>query len=159
MMVAFRYDNDAVGSLYYSREIPSLLRGLRVSKLLGRSGVISFESNGLFVIVRGAGLISNSTNIAKASWSVLKSEKELVVLPILGFFSTVLVMGVFGGLAFITIGQTTTAGTTEYDATPLTYAIGVLAYFAATTTGMFFLAALVSGAHQRLTVGEATLGS
>jgi predicted dehydrogenase len=56
MMVAFRYDNDAVGSLYYSREIPSLLRGLRVSKLLGRSGVISFESNGLFVIVRGAGL-------------------------------------------------------------------------------------------------------
>jgi predicted dehydrogenase len=56
MMVAFRYDNDAVGSLYYSREIPSLLRGLRVSKLLGRGGVISFESNGLFVVVRGAGL-------------------------------------------------------------------------------------------------------
>src|SRR5687767_5659249 len=55
MMVAFRYDNDAVGSLYYSREIPSLLRGLRVSKLLGRGGVISFESNGLFVIVRGGG--------------------------------------------------------------------------------------------------------
>ena len=55
MMVAFRYDNDAVGSLYYSREIPSLLRGLRVSKLLGRGGIISFESNGLFVIVRGAG--------------------------------------------------------------------------------------------------------
>ena len=26
MMVAFRYDNGAVGSLYYSREIPSLLR-------------------------------------------------------------------------------------------------------------------------------------
>ena len=56
MMVAFRYDNDAVGSLYYSREIPSLLRGLRVSKLLGRGGVISFESNGVFVVVRGKGL-------------------------------------------------------------------------------------------------------
>jgi predicted dehydrogenase len=56
MMVAFRYDNDAVGSLYYSREIPSLLRGLRVSKLLGRRGIISFESNGLFVVVRGRGL-------------------------------------------------------------------------------------------------------
>ncbi len=56
MMVAFRYDNDAVGSLYYSREIPSLLRGLRVSKLLGRQGIISFESNGLFVVVRGGGL-------------------------------------------------------------------------------------------------------
>src|SRR5687768_18017843 len=56
MMVAFRYDNDAVGSLYYSREIPSLLRGLRVSKLLGRDGIISFESNGLFILVRGRGL-------------------------------------------------------------------------------------------------------
>jgi predicted dehydrogenase len=56
MMVAFRYDNDAVGSLYYSREIPSLFRGLRLSKLYGRSGVITFESNGLFVIVRDGGV-------------------------------------------------------------------------------------------------------
>jgi UDP-N-acetylglucosamine 3-dehydrogenase len=55
MMVAFRYDNDAVGSLYYSREIPSLFRGLRSSKLFGRRGVITFESNGLFVFVRGEG--------------------------------------------------------------------------------------------------------
>ena len=55
MMVAFRYDNQAVGSLYYSREIPSLLRGLRLSKLYGRNGVITFESNGLFVLVRGNG--------------------------------------------------------------------------------------------------------
>ena len=56
MMVAFRYDNQAVGSLYYSREIPSLLRGLRLSKLYGRKGIITFESNGLFVLVRGEGL-------------------------------------------------------------------------------------------------------
>jgi predicted dehydrogenase len=53
MLVAFRYDNEAVGALYYSREIPSLLRGLRLSKLYGREGVITFESNGGFVLVRG----------------------------------------------------------------------------------------------------------
>jgi predicted dehydrogenase len=53
MMVAFRYDNEAVGALYYSREIPSLLKGLRLSKLYGREGVITFESNGGFVLVRG----------------------------------------------------------------------------------------------------------
>jgi predicted dehydrogenase len=53
MMVAFQYDNQAVGTLYYSREIPSLLKGLRVSKLYGREGVISFESNGAFVLSRG----------------------------------------------------------------------------------------------------------
>lgn len=56
MMVAFRYDNDAVGSLYYSREIPSLWQGLRLSKLFGRKGIISFESNGAFVVARGSGL-------------------------------------------------------------------------------------------------------
>jgi predicted dehydrogenase len=56
MMVAFRYDNDAVGTLYYSREIPSLFRGLRLSKLFGRRGIITFESNGLFVLARGTGL-------------------------------------------------------------------------------------------------------
>jgi UDP-N-acetylglucosamine 3-dehydrogenase len=56
MMVAFEYDNGAVGSLYYSREVPSLLQGLRLSKLLGRKGIITFESNGLFVVARGEGL-------------------------------------------------------------------------------------------------------
>jgi predicted dehydrogenase len=56
MMIAFRYDNDAVGSLYYSREIPSLFKGLRLSKLYGRKGIITFESNGLFVLARGNGV-------------------------------------------------------------------------------------------------------
>lgn len=55
MLVSFRYDNGAVGSLYYSREIPSLLKGLRLSKLYGRNGIITFESNGAFVVARGNG--------------------------------------------------------------------------------------------------------
>jgi predicted dehydrogenase len=53
MMVAFRYDNGAVGTVYYSREVPSLFKGLRLSKIMGRKGVITFESNGLSVFVRG----------------------------------------------------------------------------------------------------------
>lgn len=56
MMVAFRYDNGATGTLYYSREVPSLLKGLRLSKLFGRRGIITFESNGLFVLARGQGM-------------------------------------------------------------------------------------------------------
>ncbi len=56
MLVAFDYDSGAVGSLFYSREVPSLLRGLRASKLYGRDGVITFESNGAAVLVRGKGL-------------------------------------------------------------------------------------------------------
>jgi predicted dehydrogenase len=53
MLVAFRYDNGAVGSLYYSREVPSLLRGMRLSKIFGRDGIVTFESNGLFILTRG----------------------------------------------------------------------------------------------------------
>ena len=56
MLVAFEYDNGAVGSLYYSREIPSLFKGLRFSKLFGRKGVITFESNGALILARGEGL-------------------------------------------------------------------------------------------------------
>jgi predicted dehydrogenase len=56
MMIAFEYDNGAVGSLYYSREIPSLFRGVRFSKLYGRDGIITFESNGAFVLARGSGM-------------------------------------------------------------------------------------------------------
>jgi predicted dehydrogenase len=56
LMAAFHYDNGAVGSLYYSREIPSLLKGLRLSKLMGRRGVVTFESNGLVVVARGHGV-------------------------------------------------------------------------------------------------------
>ena len=55
LLVAFTYDSGAVGTIHYSREIPSLLRGLRVSKLFGRDGVITFESNGAFVIARRRG--------------------------------------------------------------------------------------------------------
>lgn len=55
MMVALRYDNGAVGALFYSREVPSLFRGFRLSKLFGRDGIITFESNGGFVVVRGRG--------------------------------------------------------------------------------------------------------
>ena len=53
MLVAFEYDTGAVGALYYSREVPSVLRGLRWSKLYGRRGVITFESNGAVVVAPG----------------------------------------------------------------------------------------------------------
>lgn len=53
MLLGLRYKEGAVGSFYYSWETPSLFKGLRISKIYGRKGSITFESNGLFVIVRG----------------------------------------------------------------------------------------------------------
>lgn len=55
MLVSFQYDNGAAGAIYYSREIPSFFKGLGLSKLFGRTGVATFESNGAFLAVRGRG--------------------------------------------------------------------------------------------------------
>ena len=56
MLVSFQYEPGAAGALYYSREVPSLFRGLRLSKIFGRDGIVTFESNGAFVLARGQGL-------------------------------------------------------------------------------------------------------
>lgn len=53
VLVGLEYEEGAVGSFYYSWETPSLFKGLRISKIYGRLGSITFESNGIFVIVRG----------------------------------------------------------------------------------------------------------
>lgn len=52
MLVVARYAEGAVGTLYHSWEIRSLFKGLRLSKVFGTIGSVTFESNGLFVVVR-----------------------------------------------------------------------------------------------------------
>jgi predicted dehydrogenase len=53
MLVVARYAEGAVGALFFSWNTPSLLRGVRLSRLYGTEGSITFESNGLFVLSVG----------------------------------------------------------------------------------------------------------
>ena len=53
-LTVFRYAEGVVGTLSYSWEVPSPLKGLRLSRLYGRGGAITFETNGLFVFGRGS---------------------------------------------------------------------------------------------------------
>jgi predicted dehydrogenase len=53
ILVNIKYADGPVGTLYYSWETPSLFKGLRLSKIYGRAGSITFESNGVFVFMRG----------------------------------------------------------------------------------------------------------
>ncbi|HEX5726130.1 MAG TPA: Gfo/Idh/MocA family oxidoreductase [Longimicrobiaceae bacterium] len=53
MVVVFEYAGGAVGTLLYSWEIGSPLKGLRLSAVYGTEGTVTFESNGFFVAVRG----------------------------------------------------------------------------------------------------------
>jgi predicted dehydrogenase len=53
MLVTFDYAGGAVGTLAYSWEVPAAARGLRLSKIYGRAGSITFETNGLWVLCHG----------------------------------------------------------------------------------------------------------
>ncbi len=54
MLVVAEYEEGAIGTLAHSWEVPSLLRGLRMSHIYGTRGSVSFESNGLFALVTGS---------------------------------------------------------------------------------------------------------
>jgi UDP-N-acetylglucosamine 3-dehydrogenase len=53
IVAVFEYVGGAVATLYYSWEIGSPLKGLRLSALYGAEGAATFETNGLFLAVRG----------------------------------------------------------------------------------------------------------
>jgi hypothetical protein len=47
------YTNGAVGTLAYSWELPAPFGGLRLSKIQGTAGAITFESNGFLAVQSG----------------------------------------------------------------------------------------------------------
>jgi len=53
ILITMEYKEGPVGTLYHSWETPSLFKGLRLSKIYGRAGSITFESNGILIFVRG----------------------------------------------------------------------------------------------------------
>ena len=53
VLVVIRYAEGVIGTLAFSWEVPSPLRGLRISRIYGRRGTVTFESNGIFVYVQG----------------------------------------------------------------------------------------------------------
>ena len=53
VQVVAQYREGAIGSLLYSWEVSTIFQGLRVSRIFGREGSVTFESNGIFVFVRG----------------------------------------------------------------------------------------------------------
>ena len=52
-LVVLRYAGGAVGTLAHSWELPAPLGGLRLSKLQGTRGAVTFESNGLAAVTTG----------------------------------------------------------------------------------------------------------
>lgn len=53
MLVVVRYVSGGVGMLTHSWEVPSPLRGVRISRIFGTEGAAAFESNGIFLLQTG----------------------------------------------------------------------------------------------------------
>ena len=93
------------------------------------------------------GRIRNSYALFKASWQVLKADRELVMLPIISMGATAVTLALF----FIPMAAADFTGTS--------FLFLVLMYFVLAYITVFFNAALISAAHERLAGGDPTVGS
>ncbi|HHM21309.1 MAG TPA: Gfo/Idh/MocA family oxidoreductase, partial [Bacteroidetes bacterium] len=53
MQVVAEYEEGMVATLLYSWEIDALFKGLRICRIYGTKGSITFEANGVFIFIRG----------------------------------------------------------------------------------------------------------
>jgi len=99
--------------------------------------------------------IKNSWELAKVSWSVLRSDKSLAVFPLLSALGGLLVVGVFAGL----IAATGVDSGVNGGMKGIGYVFIVAGYVALAFVSTYFLAALVHGANEALEGRHAELGS
>lgn len=100
------------------------------------------------------GKIQRTIVLAKASWQVLKADRELVLLPVMSLFATLVVAASF--VVPVLLGGN--AARLE-DPGAGGYALLFAAYLVLTFITVFFNSALVHAANERLEGGDPTLGS
>ena len=100
------------------------------------------------------GRIANSFALAKASWRVLRADKELIVLPLMSGAASIIVALSFFVPLFLAQGLDVTE-----DPGPVEYVLLFTMYVVLAYVTIFFNAALVHAAHERLSGGDPTLKS
>ena len=94
--------------------------------------------------------IRNSFALARSSWAVLKADKELVLLPVISGIASVIVAASFI-LPILVTGFADIGGAT--------IGLLLLMYFVLAYITIFFNAALISAANERLEGGDPTIRS
>jgi hypothetical protein len=95
--------------------------------------------------------IRNSWELAKVSWSVLRSDKSLAWFPVLSAIVGLIVVGVVAGLIAVT-------GTSDGSLKGIGYVFVVAGYIALAFVTTYFLGALVHGANEALNGGHPEFG-
>jgi Family of unknown function (DUF6159) len=105
------------------------------------------------------GRFRNSLDLAKSSWGVLRSDRELILLPLFSFIATLVVAATFI-LPVISISHTTGAdGSRQTSLGPVGYILLFVGYVVLAYVTIFFNAALVHAADERMRGGDPSLGS
>lgn len=101
--------------------------------------------------------LARSWEMTKTSFSVIKQDKELLWMPVLSFIATLVAVAAILGLGFVggLFGQVTSEA--GVDIIGLLWAFSL--YLAVAFVQVFFHAATVAGAHERLSGGDPTVGS
>ncbi len=105
------------------------------------------------------GRIRRSWELTKASWDVLRADKELLVLPVISFLATAIAAVSFFVPVFLLGSTDTVDGSTGFEPGLVGYVIAFVGYVVLAYITIFFNAALVSAADERMRGGDPTLGS
>ena len=105
------------------------------------------------------GRFATSWSLAKTSFGVVRQDKELLVLPVMSFLATLIAFLLVTGLGFA--GGVLPEITDPATGYPRLGAIllALATYLALAFIQVFFAAAVVAGASERLAGGDPTLGS
>ena len=99
--------------------------------------------------------IGRSWELAKGSFRVLRSDKELLIFPLLSFVALVIVTLSFA-VPFVLMGGITSAQNGQVNVT--SYVLAFAFYVVSYTVTFFFQTALVGAAMIRLDGGDPTVG-
>lgn len=107
------------------------------------------------------GRFANSKHLAAASWGVLKQDRELLAIPVIGGVSCAGIAAVIGLVVFTTLETTTdaTTGETTQQANPAAVLLLLIGVLIMALIAQVFAGALVAGANERFDGGDPTLGS
>lgn len=106
------------------------------------------------------GTIRRSIDLLKQSWAVLKQDRELIWLPVI----SAVVAAIVAAVVLVPVALTQDWDAIANDASSQQFSTGAYVAMAALTLALafisiFFRAALVSGAHERMVGGDPTVRS
>ena len=105
------------------------------------------------------GRIQRTFQLAGSSWQVLKADKELVALPVLSLLATLTVAATFLFPILRSCTVDTAAGEAACSFGTADYVVFGVLYVALAFITIFFNAALVHAANERMNGGDPTIGS